>query len=208
VILEGSFVVGIRDAALKNVNPQVQDIAVRYVINNAISKFTVHAFAGGLLSAFGHDPLISISGFSGEINLLEDIDQSQLLITVQSASLKLVSQARDKDRVEIERTMNDEVLESGRFPEITYRCSSIASSKTGEGQYWSALSGELSLHGVTRNLTVPSRVYISEETLKASGSFSILQSDYGIKLVSVAGGSLKVKDEVKFVFDMVARKQS
>ena len=198
---------GLQNAALTNMKVQVQNIAVRYVINSAISKFTVQAFAGGLLSAFGHSPLISISDFSGEINLLEDVDQSRLSITVQAASLKVVSQANDKDRREIERAMNEEVLESGRFPEIVYSCSSIASSKTGEGQYWSALSGELILHGVTRNLTVPSRVYISGETLKASGSFSILQSDYGIKLVSVAGGSLKVKDEVKFVFDMVAQKQ-
>jgi polyisoprenoid-binding protein YceI len=167
----------------------------------------VQAFASGLLSAFGHNPIISISDFSGEINLLEDIDQSQFQITVQAASLKVASDASDKDRREIERTMNEDVLESGRYPEIAYSCSSIASSKTGEGQYWSALNGELTLHGVTRNLTVPTRVFISADTLKAAGSFSILQSDYGIKPVSVAGGSLKVKDEVKFVFDMVARKQ-
>jgi polyisoprenoid-binding protein YceI len=199
--------VGLQNAAMNNVNLPVQDISVRYVINSAISKFSVQAFASGLLSVFGHNPIISISDFSGEINLLEDIDQSQFQITVQAASLKVASDASDKDRREIERTMNEDVLESGRYPEIAYSCSSIASSKTGEGQYWSALNGELALHGVTRNLTVPTRVFISGDTLKAAGSFSILQSDYGIKPVSVAGGSLKVKDEVKFVFDMVARKQ-
>jgi polyisoprenoid-binding protein YceI len=199
--------VGLQNAAMNNMNLPVQDISVRYVINSAISKFSVQAFASGLLSAFGHNPIISISDFSGEINLLEDIDQSQFQITVQAASLKVASDASDKDRREIERTMNEDVLESGRYPEIAYSCSSIASSKTGEGQYWSALNGELALHGVTRNLTVPTRVFISGDTLKAAGSFSILQSDYGIKPVSVAGGSLKVKDEVKFVFDMVARKQ-
>jgi hypothetical protein len=42
--------------------------------------------------------------------------------------------------------------------------------------------------------------------LKVSGTFSILQSDYEIKLVSVAGGALKVKDELKFSFQIVARK--
>jgi polyisoprenoid-binding protein YceI len=199
--------VGLQNAAMNNMNLPVQDISVRYVINSAISKFSVQAFASGLLSAFGHNPIISISDFSGEINLLEDIDQSQFQITVQAASLKVASDASDKDRREIERLMNKEVLESGRYPEIAYSCSSIASSKTGEGQYWSALNGELTLHGVTRNLTVPTRVFISGDTLKAAGSFSILQSDYGIKPVSVAGGSLKVKNEVKFVFDMVARKQ-
>jgi polyisoprenoid-binding protein YceI len=199
--------VGLQNAAINNMNLPLQDISVRYVINSAISKFTVQAFASGLLSAFGHNPIISISDFSGEINLSEDIDQSRFQITVQAASLKGASDASDKDRREIERLMNKEVLESGRYPEIAYSCSSIASSKTGEGQYWSALNGELTLHGVTRNLTVPTRVFISGDTLKAAGSFSILQSDYGIKPVSVAGGSLKVKNEVKFVFDMVARKQ-
>jgi hypothetical protein len=43
--------------------------------------------------------------------------------------------------------------------------------------------------------------------LKAVGNFTLLQSDFGIELVSVAGGSLKVKDELKFSFDVVARKQ-
>ena len=43
--------------------------------------------------------------------------------------------------------------------------------------------------------------------LRASGEFTVRQTDYGIKPVSVAGGALKVKDELKFSFDIVARKQ-
>jgi hypothetical protein len=37
--------------------------------------------------------------------------------------------------------------------------------------------------------------------------FSLKQTDYRIKLVAVAGGTIKVKDELKFSFDIVARKQ-
>jgi hypothetical protein len=48
---------------------------------------------------------------------------------------------------------------------------------------------------------------INEDMLRAYGEFSILQSNYGIPLVSVAGGTLKLKDELKFTFDIVARKQ-
>jgi hypothetical protein len=36
----------------------------------------------------------------------------------------------------------------------------------------------------------------------------VRQTDYGIKLVSVAGGMLKVKDEVRCSFDVMARKQA
>jgi hypothetical protein len=41
--------------------------------------------------------------------------------------------------------------------------------------------------------------------LRASGDFILKQSDYGIKPVIVAGGALKLKDELKFSFEMVAR---
>ena len=50
-------------------------------------------------------------------------------------------------------------------------------------------------------------VYLNGDTFRAFGSFSVLQTSYGIKLVSVAGGVLKVKDELKCSFDIAARRQ-
>jgi hypothetical protein len=44
-------------------------------------------------------------------------------------------------------------------------------------------------------------------TLRASGEFSMRQSDFGIKLVSVAGGAIKLKDELTFSFEVAARRQ-
>ena len=69
------------------------------------------------------------------------------------------------------------------------------------------MNGNLSLHGVTRSVPVTAQVTLIGDMLRASGEFSILQSDYGIPPVSVAGGALKLKDELKFAFDIVARKQ-
>jgi hypothetical protein len=43
--------------------------------------------------------------------------------------------------------------------------------------------------------------------LRVSGEFSLRQSDYGIKPVSFAGGALRLKDELKFKFELVGRKQ-
>ena len=45
------------------------------------------------------------------------------------------------------------------------------------------------------------------DMLRASGDFTLSQTDYQIKLVSVAGGALKLKNELKFSFEIVARKQ-
>jgi polyisoprenoid-binding protein YceI len=64
----------------------------------------------------------------------------------------------------------------------------------------------LTLHGVTRRERLPAQLAVTGDMLRAFGDFTIRQSDYRIKLASVAGGALKLKDELKFTFDIVARK--
>lgn len=78
----------------------------------------------------------------------------------------------------------------------------------GDGQYLVNLVGELSLHGVTKSEPVSAQVAIMGDTLRAHGEFSLLQTAYGIKPVSIAGGTLKLKDELKCSFDILARKQA
>jgi hypothetical protein len=43
--------------------------------------------------------------------------------------------------------------------------------------------------------------------MRLSGDFTLRQSDYGIKPVSFAAGALKLKDELKFHFELVARQK-
>jgi polyisoprenoid-binding protein YceI len=168
----------------------------------------VRAFATGLLSAFAHNPTIAIADFEGEIVLNPDaIDQSSLHIVIHSTSLSVTDDISEKDRDEINRRMSDEVLESGSFPDIVYECSRVSASKTGEGQYWMALNGELTLHGVQRSQPVSARVAVNGTALRATGEFSIRQSDYEIRPATAAGGTIKLKDELKLAFDISARKQ-
>jgi hypothetical protein len=49
------------------------------------------------------------------------------------------------------------------------------------------------------------RVYPNGDTLRAQGEATLRLTDFRIEPVSVAGGMLKVKDEVKLTFDIVAR---
>jgi polyisoprenoid-binding protein YceI len=65
----------------------------------------------------------------------------------------------------------------------------------------------LTLHGVTRPQPLAAKVAVIGDTLRAFGSFTISQTDYDLKLVNIAGGALKVKDELKFSFNILARKK-
>jgi polyisoprenoid-binding protein YceI len=182
---------------------------LRYLTANDRSRFTVRAFASGLLSALGHSPTIAIRDFQGEALVDPNaIEESSLRVLIQAASLVVTDDLSDKDREEINRRMYDEVLECDSYPEIVYECTVASASKTGEGQYWVALNGELSLHGVRRSHTVSARVTLAGDTLRAAGEFSVRQSDYEIKPVSAAGGAVKLKDDLRLSFDITARKQS
>jgi polyisoprenoid-binding protein YceI len=179
----------------------------RYAIDPAISRFTVRAFATGMLSALGHNPTLAIRDFSGEAEFdPETLEKAAMRLRIGAGSLEVTDEVSDKDRREIERTMNQEVLETARYPEIAFDASYVSSSRAGEGRYWINLVGRLSLHGVTHSQPVSAQVALYGDALRAHGEFSLLQTAYGIKLVSVAGGGLKVKDELKCSFDIVARK--
>ena len=82
--------------------------------------------------------------------------------------------------------------------------SSVAATKTGDGQYQARISGDLTLHGVTRPLTIAAHLEFGDKTFQATGAFALKQSSFEIKPVSVAGGTIKVKDELKFTFEIVA----
>jgi polyisoprenoid-binding protein YceI len=181
---------------------------VHYVMDARVSQFTVQVLSGGLLSAFGHSPTIAIRDFAGEAQVNpDDIERSSLKVTIQAASLTVRDDISDKDRREIERAMQQEIIETSTYPEIIYECSNIAATKAGEGQYSVTLNGDLTLHGVTRSQTVPARVALNGDSLRAFGNFSLLQTDYDLKLASVAGGALRVKDELKFSFNILSCKK-
>lgn len=182
--------------------------AVHYVMDARASRFTVQAFATGVLAAMGHNPTLGIRDFSGEVNFSPDtLEGNSFHLSIKSSSLSVQNDISDKDRREIERLMHEQVLETAKYPEIVYDVPSFTATKMGDTLYSAALNGNVTLHGVTNNQPVTARVALFGDMLRASGDFTLSQTDYEIKLVSVAGGALKLKNDLTFSFEIVARKQ-
>jgi polyisoprenoid-binding protein YceI len=184
------------------------DTAIRYGIDAGMSRFTVRAFATGLFSSLGHNPTLAIRDYSGEATFVSsNPEQSAIRVSVKPASLTVTDDVSQKDRADIENRMNQDVLETSVYPEIVFESSQVVATKLGDDLYAVNVTGNLALHGITRPEKISAQVSVTSDVLRAYGEFTLRQSDYGIKLVSVAGGTLKVKDEVKIAFDFTARKQ-
>jgi polyisoprenoid-binding protein YceI len=181
---------------------------VRYIVDARSSRFSVQAFATGLLSAVGHNPTIEVRNFSGDLNFSpEALQGSEFHMSIKANSLSVQDDIADKDRREIERLMNEQVLETAKYPEIVYEAPMLSITRLGESLYTTVLDGSLALHGITRRQPVSARVALFGTMLRASGDFTLKQTDYEIKPISVAGGAIKLKDELKFSFEMVAREE-
>jgi polyisoprenoid-binding protein YceI len=173
------------------------------------SKLEIHVGTAGFFKAFGHDHLISAKRFSGQARFSErSIENSSVTFTVETKSLEVLDPGEsEKDRAEVQATMlGDTVLNSMQFPEIKFTSSGVRVVRTGSDGIEAKLEGKLSLHGVEKPVTVPVRIRISGDKLTATGEVELRQSDYGITPIKVGGGAVRVKDELKIQFEIVATK--
>lgn len=181
---------------------------VRFQIDKAASRFTVQAFATGLLSSFGHNPIIGMRDFDGEIQFVPGTYEKALVqVTVRTNAMEVLDEMKNDDRKKLEQKMFEDVLDIERFPVAVFESKEITIRKQSNDLLQAHVTGELSFHGTTQNHSFDARVTVMGTMLRISGEFTLRQSDYGIKPVSFAGGALRLNDEVKFNFELVARAQ-
>jgi polyisoprenoid-binding protein YceI len=157
------------------------------------SKITIHAYKSGMFSFAAHDHVISAPIAAGQV----DEAAGSVEFTVRTAEMQVLDpEVSDKDRSEIRTTMlGDKLLDAAKYPEASFRSTRVTHRKDDASE----VAGVFTLHGVKHDISFLAKkqgnAYVGETTLK--------QSDYGMKPVSVAGGTVKVKDEVKIDFNVV-----
>ncbi len=80
-----------------------------------------------------------------------------------------------------DKKMHQEVLESGRFPEIVFRPDRVEGKVQPQGSFGVQVHGNFSLHGAEHELTVPIQAELSADHWKGSGKFSVPYAQWGLK---------------------------
>ncbi len=160
-------------------------------IDPARSTVTIQVGKGGVFSAFGHGH--EVRGPIAEGSVQASGADPKVELVVRAADLKVLDpDLKPSDRAEVQTTMlGPKVLDAQRFPEVRFRSSRVER----EGGGWK-VEGELTLHGQSQPVTV--RVHETSGGYTASAAFK--QTAFGITPVTVGGGTVKVKDEVRLEF--------
>lgn len=168
------------------------------------SSLKIRVFKSGAFAAFAHDHEVNAPIAEGKIDegkiaegKIGSSDHASVQLRVDSRKMRVLDPEVAADRrAEIQHTMlSATVLDAEKFPEISYQSTSV----TGRGERHWEVRGDLILHGKKQPVTVE----VSLESGHYRGSASIKQSDFGIEPIRIAGGTVKVKDELKIEFDIV-----
>lgn len=125
----------------------------------------------------------------------DDLDNASIWIKVKVADIDTGIEKRDR------HLLSPDFFDAKRFPHIIFKSLSIASS--GDGQY--TVTGELSLHGITKRLAVQvSRTGFHQDPSGEvrSGfetSFSIKRSDFGMHYMTVIADRVELNVNVEGV---------
>jgi hypothetical protein len=156
------------------------------------SRLTIHVFKSGLFSAFADNHVVSATIASGLLN------ETGVNVVARASALTVIDpDASESARAEVQRRMlGPDVLDSERFPEITFQSTVV--ERAGNDRW--RVTGDLILHGRSRPLSVT----VTERDGHYFGTFALKQRDFGIEPVRIAGGVVSVKDELTVEFDIVS----
>jgi polyisoprenoid-binding protein YceI len=180
-----------------------------YTVVPAERSVVIDVGKSGLFSFAGHTHEVVAPAFSGEVVADDqDLTRSRVSLVFEARALKVTGRgesAEDVPKVQ-EAMLSPKVLDAARFPEIRFVSKSVAGRVVSPGVYTVEVAGELTLHGVTRPLTLPLKIEVKGEALLAEGSTTLRQKDFGMEPVSVAG-VVNVKNELKLTFRIEAREK-
>ena len=143
-----------------------------FTVNPDASKV---AFA---LAGSGHHVDGTFHVQSGKIEFDPSAQKISGTVTVAAGSGNSGEPSRDKK-------MNNDVLDTTHFTEITFAPNSYQGTLAPEGDSTIQVSGVFTLHGTPHDITVPMQVHIEGSSLTAKGQFVVPYVKWGLKDPSV-----------------------
>jgi polyisoprenoid-binding protein YceI len=179
-----------------------------YNIDAARSKIEIAVFREGLLKGVAHDHTVAANSFAGEVRFNSaNMNDSSVNLSIDSGSLVVLEDPKvpEKDRKEIQATMQgSKVLNIKEFPKIMFHSTGVSNAaKAGEDF---TLTGKLDLHGVVKEITFPVHIQLRNNLLQVTGMADIAQTDFAIKPIKLALGTIRLKDQIRVRFEILAER--
>lgn len=146
---------------------------------------------------FSHAPLEDIEAINGKTTAALDIAKGEIVV-------KMLIQHFEFENALMQEHFNENYMESEKFPAAIFK-GSFASAEAidinEDGKYTLEVSGELTIHGVTKPLSTAATIEVAGDKLTARTEFIAKPADYDIKIPSVVVSNIAEEIKVTSVLE-------
>src|ERR1035437_9077871 len=158
--------------------------AQKYVIKN------------GHIGFFSHTPMEDIEAHNRQVVSSIDCSSGELAFALLIKSFVFKTAL-------MQEHFNENYMESDNLPKAGFKGKIDNISKIGfkkDGSYPAEVSGDLTIHGVTKHVTTKGTIVIKGTTIAADAKFVIIPQDYDIKIPSLVEN--KIAKEIQVTVEM------
>ena len=156
--------------------------------------------------------------FSSEADL-EKIEASNhkamsvLDISTGKIEFAVLIKAFQFDKALMQEHFNENYMESDQFPKANFKGQIVQVSDvdfTQDGTYPVTVTGEMTIHGVTKDLSAKGYIIIKEGEISAQSSFQVAVADYNIEIPKVVRDNIAkiVRINIDMNYEIFKKKKS
>ncbi|MEI2748989.1 MAG: YceI family protein [Ferruginibacter sp.] len=137
-------------------------------------------------------------------NIQADNNQVMSVLNTQTGDMQfsVLIKSFHFEKALMEEHFNENYLESDKFPKATFKgvISDVSKiSFTTDGMYSVSVSGDLTLHGVTKKITSTGTITVKGGKISADSKFNIKLADYNVSIPKLVKDNIAESVEVKVV---------
>lgn len=149
----------------------------------------------GKISFLSKAPLEEIEGKNKTVTAVVDSKTGAIQFAIQMKGFEFEKQL-------MQQHFNENYVESDKYPKSEFKGTIINNAAINykkDGTYNTKVKGQLTIHGVTKDVETTGTFKINGGKIDASSTFNVLISDYNIKIPSIV--KEKVSDTIKITVD-------
>ena len=146
----------------------------------------------------------NISFFSKSILQNIDAENNQVIsvLNIETGAIQfsLLNNAFQFEKAKMQEDFNENYIESNQYPRSGFKgtisnISDVNFKK--DGTYNVNVNGDVTIHGVTKNISTPGTIIIKNGDIAAGATFYILVKDYNIDIPTIVSKKIAEKIEIK-----------
>lgn len=151
----------------------------------------------GKISFFSSTPVENIEAFNNDVSSVVDARTGDLAFIVPIKSFKF-------EKALMQEHFNENYMESDKFPKADFKGKIMnidAVNFSKDGVYNVKVAGRLTIHGVSKDVTMPGTVTVKGGSITTNTKFNVHPADYGIKIPSMVAA--KIADQIEVTVNSI-----